>query len=807
MKRLCLSLALAGVVTLLIVAPVLAAYYVDIDVTESNGTTYTDQPILAEVPIADLVDNHFCLANATDLRVLDGDDNELPFMPSDDYVAFIGNLTASATTGFQVTTGNTPLATFPVITGAGGYVTTEDDADLELSSDDFAIAFEGYLDTSIDNPSPMYADYSYHAGDVDTTANYTHTFTLPLGWLYSGSLLIAIVETTSNGNNHIITPPSGWTTLALSSSPEPTRNLWIGYKISTGTGSNITITTGGNSSYNTYAAYRAVSFPVGQFDGVPEVSVATESWTANPDPPSITPSWGDYPIMTIAGFGAGYDAARNVTSYPSGYGDGDFQQAAGADHYAYIGTANDNVVASSENPGAYTLNATVNAKAFTIAVQGVLPTTPFVSKDSSFYVWPDQGTINAINCNVMPACALSANVTIGEHEVTVWRSSTYWYLDIDGATEDSSLIYAFGFPDTSTNWTMANMPYFNYYQHGVEGGGSVLYESYNGTWDHKKDSAGDQWLAQTFTPTVSHDIESARLYAANYGGSTTNYTLAVRATDGAGRPTGSDLCSVVFNSSILPGAPPVDWVSFDFTTSYSVLAGTKYALVLYDLGDNNQLVQGIECAYNVSYSGGSMAVSFNDGASWSTYANDVLFEEYGSSYNLLVTYQPDSIIEGSVLPNEENPGTYDGTITWGSNPAGVSVDVGTLQSGETYFYYSETDATTPDVIDIEPAAMTGDVDLDKLENNPFNPFVEGMVDGTNGQLTARLIWLGIGWFVFIGAMVFVFLKTKQNIVFTTAVGLWLSVILYGMGIFNYAVIIILGIGFIAAIVHERMPQW
>lgn len=46
--------------------------------------------------------------------------------------------------------------------------------------------------------------------------------------------------------------------------------------------------------------------------------------------------------------------------------------------------------------------------------------------------------------------------------------------------------------------------------------------------------------------------------------------------------------------------------------------------------------------------------------------------------NHRIRYEPDAMIEGTTLINEENPGTYDGAITWGSNPSGITVEVGAL---------------------------------------------------------------------------------------------------------------------------------
>jgi len=180
--------------------------------------------------------------------------------------------------------------------------------------------------------------------------------------------------------------------------------------------------------------------------------------------------------------------------------------------------------------------------------------------------------------------------------------------------------------------------------------------------------------------------------------------------------------------------------------------------------------------------------------------------EHTTSDTLRITYEPDSIIVGTTLPNEENPGTYYGTITWGSNPAGISVSTSGLSTEEEY-YIEDIDSGARDIISPEPAQLISGVDLEKLESNPFHPLVEAIVSGSGGKLTESLVWIGGAWFIFIAALIGGFIGLKQNLVFTSAIGLGLSILFYVMGIFDYWVIIIFAFGAVAAVIHERMPTW
>jgi len=143
-----LSIALLVVLlSLLIVTPVLAAYYANIDVTEGSGTSYGMLPVLVSLPVDYLAEHEFIAVDGTDVRIRDSQDNDVPFMLAEDKMAFASNITANMMNRFKLTTGNTPLDSFPVIIGNGGYVTVADNVDMELGNA-FDINLKGWIDTS-----------------------------------------------------------------------------------------------------------------------------------------------------------------------------------------------------------------------------------------------------------------------------------------------------------------------------------------------------------------------------------------------------------------------------------------------------------------------------------------------------------------------------------------------------------------------------------------------------------------------------------------------------------------------------------
>jgi len=147
MKKLCLSLALAVVAILLVAVPVLAAYYVYLTVTESNGTDYTELAMNYTMDIDGLVDGGYIDATGLDTRVTDSGYTVLPHMLAEDKVMWVSNLTGNTSTQFIFFMGQEAIESFPTITGHGGYVTIVDNAAIEPGNI-YAFGVVGYVDTT-----------------------------------------------------------------------------------------------------------------------------------------------------------------------------------------------------------------------------------------------------------------------------------------------------------------------------------------------------------------------------------------------------------------------------------------------------------------------------------------------------------------------------------------------------------------------------------------------------------------------------------------------------------------------------------
>ena len=145
----------------------------------------------------------------------------------------------------------------------------------------------------------------------------------------------------------------------------------------------------------------------------------------------------------------------------------------------------------------------------------------------------------------------------------------------------------------------------------------------------------NRWLAQTFQPTVTHDITKVRIKAGRTV-TTGSFTISVRAVDGAGKPTGGDLTSLIFNSSVFPGGSAGGWADLEFSTPYELQASISYALVLRSNESNLNILVYWRWDTSGEYAGGSTVRYKQPPESapfgWTVLSGyDNMFEEWGTA--------------------------------------------------------------------------------------------------------------------------------------------------------------------------------
>jgi hypothetical protein len=146
---------------------------------------------------------------------------------------------------------------------------------------------------------------------------------------------------------------------------------------------------------------------------------------------------------------------------------------------------------------------------------------------------------------------------------------------------------------------------------------------------------GTHWRGQTFTVAndETHILRQVRIKFDRQGNPGTG-TISIKATDGAGKPTGADLCSQTINGNNFPADPDEAWQSVTFDTGTVVYAGTKYALIWrFPDGDTTPNLARSRHKYPGTYSGGTAVTSEDSGATWTVVTDwDFVFEEWGGEY-------------------------------------------------------------------------------------------------------------------------------------------------------------------------------
>lgn len=191
----------------------------------------------------------------------------------------------------------------------------------------------------------------------------THAVSMPSG-ISAGNLLIVIAAIQSAGAT--ITNPSGWTQFLDQEQVSATTGVRLRawYKIAAG-GDTCSFSTSANrtSAHNSYR--------ITGFQGTPE-GLAAVGQDGSPNPPSLTPSWGENKTLFLAATAVRSGSTATISAAPSNYTDL-LSNASGSATNSIntgCGSARRQVQAGSENPGTFTLSvSTQDWVAATIAIR------------------------------------------------------------------------------------------------------------------------------------------------------------------------------------------------------------------------------------------------------------------------------------------------------------------------------------------------------------------------------------------------------------------------------------------------------
>lgn len=194
------------------------------------------------------------------------------------------------------------------------------------------------------------------AGTIATTiftdTSSSHALNMPSGITAGEFLGICMMMDRSRSPSSGLT---GWTQLFLDTGSDPC----LGFYYKTAAGGE-TVTIGYAAGLNcSYAVFRLTNW-----QGTPEAATATTGSSANPNSGSVSPSWGTGSAsFLISMFSVNVSTTTTVSANPTNY-TGAFPSGAGSGQMAYrIATV------SSEDPDAFTINASGSWRARTVAIR------------------------------------------------------------------------------------------------------------------------------------------------------------------------------------------------------------------------------------------------------------------------------------------------------------------------------------------------------------------------------------------------------------------------------------------------------
>lgn len=145
MKRylIVILLALASLVGGVVLAA--TQYSAPVAITENQSNSYSMLPVMWDSPNTWLADNNYMSSTANDTRVETLGGLTKPHMVTDNRTLTAIAVPADSQTNLFFTTWNTALNALDIILGYWGFITTTDNACLELS-DNFSTTYSGYVD-------------------------------------------------------------------------------------------------------------------------------------------------------------------------------------------------------------------------------------------------------------------------------------------------------------------------------------------------------------------------------------------------------------------------------------------------------------------------------------------------------------------------------------------------------------------------------------------------------------------------------------------------------------------------------------
>lgn len=251
-------------------------------------------------------------------------------------------------------------------------------------------------------------------GGNQNTNSTSHPINLPTG-IVSGDLLIVFF--TVDGTPTVSGWPSGWNAIFTPVANGTVVKTEGRYKIADGTeGSTFTLTTSALER-SAHTSYRITGW---HGTTAPEAAAATPATSANPDPPSLSPSWGAESTLwfAVAGYDNGTLTINTTTGIPASYTNGRNDRSNSTAGVGQ-GVARLQLNATPQNPGTFTISASEQWTAVTVAVR------PAPSSSRSLWIINSlTGSSSACSGTDCEMGVLDSSPTLSYAETTLYVGDT-----------------------------------------------------------------------------------------------------------------------------------------------------------------------------------------------------------------------------------------------------------------------------------------------------------------------------------------------------------------------------------------------
>lgn len=814
-KRLCLSTALAVVAILLVVMPVLAAYYAYIYVEESAGNSYDELAIVCPANITRLLEGDFITSTGLDTRVLTGSGEPLPHMIANDKVLFVSDLAAYEDKTLIFYLGATSLSSFPIVVGYNGSFETPDDSDLELGYV-MELLVSGYFDAAAgSDKNILYKEDAFRmwisAANTLKVATYNSTGDEQWEMHYSNF--------TTEEHTVYICCDFIYTKLYVDGVLRDSEALYDTHNSLLYSGTESLLDWGQGQSWSLFSMERRTFYANGRYWAFYLHNSVLNTIYYRTSTDGV--SWDVEQFISIAPYSIGATYGFSVWQQQgTDYFHIVYGVASTQDFYYRRGYA--------ESDGSITWSAVWQQITWASLGSGT-PYSVKIATNKDGY--PFIAYIRFIGGDsASPAAVIKSSTnngtwtTEGGYPVE-WAGGYGWFesaaeINIIGYPNSNKMYVVWGRQDTGPLMTQRDV-YARYYNGATWAGSSELIS--DGVtpdgWLYGLSliADNDDNVYICYSRDSSTDTVYLRIRYSD-GSFSSPITLATGANDTWDSVSYDPNADIVYFFYISGGYIKFRYLvlgeatlngPYDLCTSgWTVLTSTPYGANIGILFQKSGEIDHVLISPFWTWNENNYDWYWNQN-NVCPYIDDIQFAVDGI---LQLEYKPASIIQGTTLPDEEED--HDAIITWGSNPSGVNVTMSELQieqsSNQTYYYQNLIPGTT-DIIKPEPATMTGDVDVDRLHDNPMYPLVQ--ILAASGEVTERLAWLLFGWFIVIAAMLVVHLgidthpdaEKPQHFILTSITGLGLCILFYTMGIFPFWVIVLMAFGLVGAIIWERQP--